>query len=993
MNKLIPLILLFFACNIAAQKEANFWYFGENAGLDFNSSPPVALTDGLLNTLEGCSTFSDENGALLFYSDGITVFDKNHTIMTYTDDTPAVNLLGDPSATQSGMIIPKPLSTSIYYLFTVTDNSNSDGFNVYTIDMSLKGGNGQLIDEDGDGVFFVQLQGGDWSEKVAAVKGQDCNTFWVVTASNNNFYSYKIDEFGVDSSPVISAVSKSTEKRGYLKLSPDGTKLAIANMGSQTPPVITNSAILYDFNNTTGAVSSSETFLIDGFGDGEAYGVEFSVDSKKLYISTVSNFRRNISRNPVTYKLFQFDLTATNIPDSKTLIHIQQALSADHPDGGYRGALQLGPDGKIYATIPVAYEDAGSGSPYLDVIENPSADAIDVIFTEDAIDLGGRFASQGLPPFISSLLLPIEIVDADDNSVSNNQDLEFCAGQSKIIKSEPVVGTNVTYEWTFDDGTGTTTPSVIQTNKDLVLSNMVTSDSGKYTLVVQLTEISCTNIITFEATFNLKVNPLPALNPIPIYQQCDFDTDPNDFIANFNLTTQESKIYSGSDFVTIDFFETTDTSFSSPIAKDNYRNSTATNTANGNHKLIVRVTNDATNCAKTREIELKVNPSGVRSYPDIYTCELDLNENIPNSRNSIGSGDSFYNLKNKTTDIVASSSGGLDESTHDFSYFRTRIDATLQRNEIVAPYEDDFFTSGAVLFVRISLKNSNACESVGEFSIIIQERPIPQGNVNSTLLCLNNPINVPQTITTDLDANTGVSGDTYTWYLNGNLISNETNAILKANKEGEYSVVASRFYSNNTANSADDFSCTGYNTFTVLESNVARIETFSFVEDQNNPTNNTFTVIAVGDGDYEFALRNDDKNTTTLFQDEPIFKNIEGGIYTIIVKDKNGCIPNTTLQVSALQFPRFFTPNGDGTNDTWAIKGANNTFYSKSSIRIFNRHGKLVAEPTIDEIGWDGTNNGSILPSDDYWYNIILIPTDTSKPTLNKIGNFSLLRK
>jgi hypothetical protein len=160
------------------------------------------------------------------------------------------------------------------------------------------------------------------------------------------------------------------------------------------------------------------------------------------------------------------------------------------------------------------------------------------------------------------------------------------------------------------------------------------------------------------------------------------------------------------------------------------------------------------------------------------------------------------------------------------------------------PYEDDFFTSGDDLFVRISLKNSNACESVGKFSIIIQERPIPQGNVNSTLLCLNNPINFPQTITTDLDANTGFSSDTYTWYLNGRLLTNETNAILKANKGGEYSVVASRFYSNIIANPADDFSCTGYNMFTVLESNVARIETFSFVEDQNNSTNNTFTVIA-----------------------------------------------------------------------------------------------------------------------------------------------------
>ena len=67
MNKLIPFFILFFALNVFSQKQANIWYFGENAGLDFNSSPPVALTDGLLNTLEGCSTFSDVNGALLFY--------------------------------------------------------------------------------------------------------------------------------------------------------------------------------------------------------------------------------------------------------------------------------------------------------------------------------------------------------------------------------------------------------------------------------------------------------------------------------------------------------------------------------------------------------------------------------------------------------------------------------------------------------------------------------------------------------------------------------------------------------------------------------------------------------------------------------------------------------------------------------------------------------------------------------------------------------------
>jgi gliding motility-associated-like protein len=977
MKKLVLLILLFFAFNISAQKEANFWYFGENAGLDFSTNPPTALTVGELDTNEGCSSFSDADGNLLFYSDGTEVFNKNHNLMTYSDGNPANNLKGNPSSTQSGMIIPKPGSTSIYYLFTVGTDFVSPGgipnpgFNYYTIDMTKNSGLGEIT----DGPINLAKdpntnldKSDDWSEKVAAVKGFDCNVFWVLSFVKDTFYSYKVADTGIDiNDVVISKVNFSaSDKRGYLQVSPNGEKIAFADYEAYTDGsgnlIVNGSLVLFDFDITSGKVNLNPQTLISRFSGESPYGVAFSQQSTKLYTSSYNG----------NFKIFQFDLENPDIPSSKKEI-------INKP--GFRGALQLALDGKIYASIP--------NSSFLDVIENPSANAADIIYTQNAIDLQGKLAKQGLPPFISSLLLPIEIVDADDNSVINNQDLEFCAGQNKRIESEPVAGTNATYEWTFDDGTNA---NIIQTTKDLVLSNIVASDSGKYTLVVQLTDI-CANVIKFEATFNLKVNSSPTLNAIPVYEQCDFDNDPNDFIANFNLTTQESKIYSGSDPVTIDFFETADTSFSSPLAKNDYRNSTSTNAINGNHTLIVRVTNDTTNCAETLEIELKVNPSGIDSYPDIYTCELDLNENIPDSRNSIGSANSFYNLDNKTIDIIVNSSGSLDKDTHDFSYFRTGKDATLQINEIVAPYEDDIFNNGADLFVRISLKNSNACENVGQFSIIIQERPIPQGSADALLLCLNNPINVPQPITTDLDANTGFSGDTYTWYLNGRLLTNETNAILKANKKGEYSVVASRFYMNNTANSADDFTCTGYNMFTVLESNVARIENFSFVEDENNSENNTLTVMAIGQGDYEFALRNDDKNTTTLFQDEPVFENIEGGIYTIIIRDKNGCIPNTTLQVSALQFPRFFTPNGDGRNDTWAIKGANNTFYSKSSIRIFNRYGKLVAEPTLDGIGWDGTNNGRILSSDDYWYNIILTPADPSKPTINKIGNFSLLRR
>ena len=68
------LLLLFISAKFFAQKENNLWYFGKNAGMDFNSGKPVALSGGQINTEEGCASISDRNGHLLFYTDGITVW-------------------------------------------------------------------------------------------------------------------------------------------------------------------------------------------------------------------------------------------------------------------------------------------------------------------------------------------------------------------------------------------------------------------------------------------------------------------------------------------------------------------------------------------------------------------------------------------------------------------------------------------------------------------------------------------------------------------------------------------------------------------------------------------------------------------------------------------------------------------------------------------------------------------------------------------------------
>jgi hypothetical protein len=139
MKKIFLYWFLFLNLLCLAQGEANIWYFGQLAGLDFNSGNPVALTDGQMQTNEGCATISNSGGQLLFYTDGKTIWDKNHNIMPN-----GTGLLGHSSSTQSAIIIPKPGSSTIYYVFTVIDLGNPAGVCYSEVDISLNGGFGMV---------------------------------------------------------------------------------------------------------------------------------------------------------------------------------------------------------------------------------------------------------------------------------------------------------------------------------------------------------------------------------------------------------------------------------------------------------------------------------------------------------------------------------------------------------------------------------------------------------------------------------------------------------------------------------------------------------------------------------------------------------------------------------------------------------------------------------------------------------------------------------
>lgn len=128
-----------------------------------------------------------------------------------------------------------------------------------------------------------------------------------------------------------------------------------------------------------------------------------------------------------------------------------------------------------------------------------------------------------------------------------------------------------------------------------------------------------------------------------------------------------------------------------------------------------------------------------------------------------------------------------------------------------------------------------------------------------------------------------------------------------------------------------------------------------------DPDMNNIEIIVDGDGDYEFAINGGE------FQDDPVFNNVPPGINTVIINDKNGCGTTEPLEFLVVGYPKFFTPNSDGANDTWNIKGIETL--TNPLVYVFDRYGKLLAQLNASA-DWDGTLNGKSLPSSDYWFRL-----------------------
>ncbi len=403
-NYLFSVILLLgLIPNMSAQKQNANWYFGNQAGINFNdgTQPPTALTNGVMNTEAGTASASDDSGNLLFYTNGVSVWNKNHVIMTNG------NLIGKSSVAQSVVIVPKPGNSDQYYIFSNSaDDITNAGLRYSIVDMAADGGLGDVDSMEKDVLLLATC-----SEKMTAILNPFDNTYWVVAFGpysdlsiynedrdaypyrHDTFYSFKVDLIGGVNPPVESPFYSgefykydTTYSGGQMKISPDYFNLAMVHNADDRGE---NAEAIYvfDFNAGTGIISAYRNYYVQvdlNYDNTYFYGLEFSPDSNMLFVSTIAREVSGASAIPFG-EIFQIQYRSESN-------YFERVIHANTDSSNPIYSLQLGIDKHIYAS---------RGIDKLDVIYNPDYPSVqNVDFREGYFNLSPKLATKGLPQFV-----------------------------------------------------------------------------------------------------------------------------------------------------------------------------------------------------------------------------------------------------------------------------------------------------------------------------------------------------------------------------------------------------------------------------------------------------------------------------------------------------------------------------------------------------------------------------------------------------------------
>lgn len=521
--------------------------------------------------------------------------------------------------------------------------------------------------------------------------------------------------------------------------------------------------------------------------------------------------------------------------------------------------------------------------------------------------------------------------------MEGDPDISVSGNSVIIMPKTPIITNSLCDEGLAEISLTTNTDEVLwyssETSLDVINTGLSFEDyiNASTTYYILPLFEGCTNGVRIPVTVNVFQSPIA--NDITIIQ-CDDEVA--DGLSSFNLNTYTDDIVRNElgqvvPIWDISFFEDEDLTI--PINSASY-----TNTSN-NQIVYAKVFDEFSGCHNSSEVTLQVN-SSLGNAASLEVCD-----------DFIVDGFAFFDLTEADGQILENSPVNAN-----IGYYVTYNDALLRVNEIIDYYfnEEPYQQT---IYARVDI--DDVCHAINEVNLSVKELP----NVTQfeeVYYCLNS---YPETIT----ISGGILDDipnnyAYDWS------TGETTINININEIGDYEVLVTR-----------PAGCTNRRTVRVLPSSTAAIETIEVIDISEN---NTITVLVSGEGDYVYAL--DDENGA--YQESNVFENVAIGIHTVYIKDIKANCGVVSEAVSVLGFPKFFTPNGDTINDTWQIKGFSSEFPVTATIKIYNRYGKLLTILNQDNPKWDGIFNGQRLPTDDYWFEAVLADGRTFN------GHFTLKR-
>lgn len=522
-----------------------------------------------------------------------------------------------------------------------------------------------------------------------------------------------------------------------------------------------------------------------------------------------------------------------------------------------------------------------------------------------------------------------------------------------------------TYQWQLSTD-GTTWNNILNnanyqnaTTKTLTLIKVTNAMNGyKYRVKLDKIGNSC-GLISSETT--LTIYTLPVVTAVTIVQ-CDDDTDS---FSNFNLTVKNDAISSNAASETFTYY----TSLAGAENTDSTKlitNSLAfRNKVSGSMPVWARVEND-NGCISVAQITLVVSTTQI---PASFTRSFSMCDDLGVANNDTD-GIATFDFSGVATDISATLPPS--SSSYSIKFYKNEADALSENYEITntSNYRNEGYPNQQKIWVRVESTANNACYGLSpRVTLIVNPKPNIDTNEDlkeNKLVCSNLPTFF---ITLDAGIQDGspTADYTYIWSRDNNILANQTSYTLDVNQEGNYAVEVRTLAG-----------CSRIRTIKVTASDVAKITNVAITDLSET---NTVTINVSGQGEYEYSI----DAPFGPFQDSNFFDNIAAGIHEVYINDKNGC-GTVSQKIALIGVPKFFTPNGDGQNDYWNVKGVNANFNANSTIYIYDRYGKLLKQITVSSQGWDGTFTGQPLPSDDYWYAIKLDDGREAK------GHFSLKR-